>query len=109
MVASAALLSASHPPLQVLINLRLKTQDLVQTKRIGRTLRTLGDLDGGFSRLSLGRKGPMPGVFVGALRPTVENTVRISTPFSVHDPMNLDGGLSRLALGIAHPPLQVLA
>ena len=39
-----------------------------------------------------GRKGPRPGVSVEALRPTVGNTVAITTPLSVHYPKNLLGG-----------------
>ena len=38
---------------------------------------------------TVGHRGPRPGVFLGALRPTLGNTVGITTPFSVHGPVHV--------------------
>ena len=39
--------------------------------------------------LTVSRRIPRPGCFVGALRPIAGNTACITTPFSVHCPINL--------------------
>jgi len=54
---------------------------------------------------TVGRSGPMPGVFMGALRPDVGNTVGLTTPFSGHYPANLicDTRIERDRVGLSQP------